>query len=104
MSHLEILADQSDLRSERTHAFNLQRIGVNAGKNSKPQPTLASSKGQALAKIARRRTHQMRSSFQSCGEIFRAATFERTNGIQRFDLDDNAAAQLLLQCLCPELR
>jgi len=71
---------------------------LTAGKNISRKPTLAGAK-PCPGQNCQPSTHQ-RASFQSCGEIFRAAAFNERM-IQRSILTTNAAAQLLLQCLLP---
>ena len=101
---IEIVSRESNVSAERTHALNLQWIRCDTGKDRERQATLASGVGHPLTEVASGRTDETRMSVQGRGQILRSAPFERADGIQRLDLDHQAAVELFLQGLCPELR
>jgi hypothetical protein len=95
---------QTKFSVETTHALDLNWVGVHAGKDGERESAFAGRVGHALTEVSSRSTHPMGTPVEGRRQILRAASFEGADRVQRFDLNEESATELLLHGLRPELR
>ena len=102
---VEVFTCQLDMRPERSHAVDFQRVGGARGENGEGAAALAACVGHALAEVAGGGADdRARIVSQGVHEVIGAAAFEGADGVDGFDLEERGHAKAFAHWLADELR
>src|SRR5262245_47473044 len=101
---VEVGPDRNDCRAKRTHASDLQWVGIGRDENLDADAATAAGISNGLSEVAGRGTDDRLLAIESVEQEVSAAALEAANWVCRFDLYDRALPETCRELVVSELR